>query len=198
MNPLAQIGILVVQTLGGLYVLIVMLRFLLGVARADFYNPISQFIVRATNPPLLPLRRVIPSVRGIDLSGLLLAAVIEFGTIYLSALFAVGPINPLPVLAWAALGLVSFTVYIFFACMIGMIIISFIAPHTRQPLAILTVQLVRPICAPFQRLIPPMGGIDISPVFVFLLLNIARVLVEQGAAAVGLVGGLRHLVPGFF
>lgn len=198
MNPLSQIGILTVQTLGGLYILIIMLRFLLQIARADFYNPVSQFIVKATNPLLLPLRRVVPGLWGLDLACLLLAILVEFGTIYLSTLFAVGFINPLPALAWAVLGLVSLAIYIFFACMIIMIILSFVAPNTRQPLALLAVQLVRPICAPFQRLIPPMGGIDISPVFVFLVLNIARVLVEQGAAAIGLAGSLRHLVPGFF
>lgn len=198
MNPLSQIGILIVQTLGGLYVLVVMLRFLLQIARADFYNPVSQFIVKATSPLLIPIRRIVPGLGGLDIACLLLALAVEFVTIYLSVLFALGPINPLPPLLWAGLGLVSLSIYIFFGCMIVMIVLSFVAPYTRHPLAMLAVQLVRPICAPFQRLIPPMGGIDISPIFVFLLLNIARVLVETGAAMIGLSGNLRHLVPGFF
>ncbi len=197
MNTLAQIGILIVQTLGGLYLLIVLLRFLLQVARADFYNPMSQFIVKATNPLLLPLRRVIPGLFGIDLACLLLALAVEFLTVFLCILFATGFINPLLVLAWSVIGLLSFVIYIFYVCMIVMIVLSFIAPHTRHPAALLVMQLVRPICAPFQRLIPPLGGFDISPIFVFLLLNIARILVESGAARVG-ANAARGLIPGLF
>lgn len=194
MNPLSQIGILILQTLGGLYVLVVMLRFLLQVARADFYNPLSQFVAKATNPLLLPLRRVIPGLLGLDLACLVLALAAQFATVFLSGLF-VGLLNPVAALAWSALGLASLVIYIYFACMIAMIIISWVAPYTRQPAALLAIQLVRPLCAPVQRIIPPMGGIDISPIFVFLLLNVARVLIENAAAQ---LGAPRLLVPGLF
>lgn len=197
MNPLAQIGILTLQTLGGLYLLVVLLRFLLQVARADFYNPLSQFVAKATNPLLLPLRRVIPGLFGLDLASLVLALAVQFVTVFGSGLM-IGLANPVIALLWSLLGIVSMVVYIYFVCMIAMIIISFVAPYTRHPVAMLTVQLVRPVCAPFQRLIPPMGGFDISPIFVFLLLNIARILIESAAATVGAVGVARHLVPGLF
>lgn len=197
MNPLSQIGILVIQTLGGLYLLVVMLRFLLQIARADFYNPLSQFIAKATNPLLVPLRRVIPGLFGLDLACLLLAMVVQFTIVFLSGLM-IGLFSPLASLLWSLLGLLSLVVYIYFACMIIMIIISWVAPYTRHPFALLSVQLVRPLCAPLQRLIPPMGGIDISPIFVFLLLNVARVLIDSAAASLGAVGMARMLVPGLF
>lgn len=197
MNALTQIGILVVQTVGSLYLLVVLLRFLLQLARADYYNPLSQFIAKATNPLLLPLRRVVPGLFGLDLAALVLALAVQFITVFASALL-VGYMNPLACLAWSAIGIASFVIYIYFVCMIAMIVLSWIAPHTRHPAAVLAVQLVVPLCAPFQRLIPPIGGIDLSPIVVFLALNIARILLENAAAAVGAVGVARHLIPGLF
>lgn len=196
MNALAQIAILVIQTLGGLYALTMLLRFLLQLAKADYYNPVSQGIVRMTNPLLLPTRRLIPGLWGLDLASLLLALVAEGITIGASLLVAGSLPNPLLVLPWAAIGLASMTLYLYLGAMIVMIVLSWVAPMTNHPLAVIVVQLVRPVCAPFQRWIPPMGGIDFSPILVFLALNIGRVLVEQAAVATGLGGALRSIVPG--
>lgn len=197
MNALSQIGILVTQTLGGLFVFVVLLRFLLQLARADYYNPLYQGIARATNPLLLPLRRVIPGLFGLDWACLLLALAAQWLTVLASCLFA-GFFNPLLALLWSLLGLLSMAVYLYFGCMIVMIVLSWVAPYTRQPLAVLAVQLVAPLCAPLRRLIPAMGGIDISPVFVFLALQIARVLIDNAAVALGSTGAARMLVPGLF
>lgn len=196
MNALVQIAILVIQTVGGLYALVMLLRFLLQVAKADYYNPVSQGIVRMTNPVLLPTRRLVPGLWGLDLASLLLALVAESLTIGASLLVAGSLPNPLLVLPWAAIGLASMTLYLYLGAMIVMIVLSWVAPMTNHPLAVIVVQLVRPVCAPFQRWIPPMGGIDFSPILVFLALNIGRVLVEQAAVATGLGGALRSIVPG--
>src|SRR5690349_13042203 len=110
MNSLVQIGILIVTTLGGLYLLIVMLRFLLQLAHADFYNPLSQFIAKATNPLLLPLRRFVPSILGLDIACLVLALAVQFVTVFLGLLLA-GMFNPLIALLWGILGIVSMTLY---------------------------------------------------------------------------------------
>ena len=77
MSQLSQALILVIQTLGSLYLLIVLLRFILQLVRADFYNPLSQFIVKATHPLLRPMRRVIPSMGSLDLSSLVLAIIVQ-------------------------------------------------------------------------------------------------------------------------
>lgn len=105
MPALQEIGILVIQTLGSLYLLIVMLRFFLQLARADFYNPISQFAVKATNPVLIPVRKVIPGVFGIDMASLVLALALQYLVIQVSALImGAGIINPVNILIWASLG----------------------------------------------------------------------------------------------
>src|SRR5690606_18580227 len=77
MNGLSTAVVYVIQTLGSLYLLIVLLRFVLQLVRADFYNPLSQFIVRATSPLLMPLRRIIPGFGGIDLASLVLAVLVQ-------------------------------------------------------------------------------------------------------------------------
>ncbi|MEZ5540177.1 MAG: YggT family protein [Pseudomonadales bacterium] len=197
MNALSQIGILTIQTIGGLYLLIVVLRFLLQLSRADFYNPISQAIAKATAPVLTPLRRIIPGLFGLDMACLALAIAVQYVTITLSCLL-VSIFNPMVVLLWSLIGIASMVVYIYLFAMIVMIILSWVAPFTRHPAAILCVQIVRPLCAPIQKFIPSLGGLDISPIFVFLLLNAARVLINSAAAATGLTGGASMLVPGMF
>ena len=197
MNAFAQIGILTLQTVGGLYLLAVVLRFLLQAAHADFYNPLSQAIAKITAPLLMPLRRIIPGLLGLDLACLVLAIAVQYITITVSCLL-VGVFNPVIVLLWSLIGIASMVVYIYLACMIVMIVISWVAPHTRHPAAILCMQLVRPLCAPIQRFLPALGGLDISPIFVFLLLNAARVLINSAAASTGLTGGASMLVPGMF
>lgn len=106
MNAFAQIGILTLQTIGGLYLLTVVLRFLLQAARADFYNPLSQAIAKITTPVLLPLRRIIPGFFGLDLACIALAIIVQYLTITLSCLL-VGIFDPLRVLLWSLIGIAS-------------------------------------------------------------------------------------------
>lgn len=195
MNSLVQIGILIVTTLGGLYLLIVLLRFLLQLSRADFYNPLSQFIAKATNPLLLPLRRIVPGFFGLDIACLLLATAVQFITVFLGLLM-VGTFNPLVALLWGILGMLSMVMYIYYICIFAVFILSWIAPHTRHPAAILASQLIQPLCAPFQKRLPSLGGFDLSPIFVLLIMQILRILLEDAAAYLGAVGGVRSLIPG--
>lgn len=197
MAPLQEIGTLIVQTLGSLYLLLVMLRFLLQQARADFYNPISQFIVKASNPLLIPLRRVIPGVMGIDLAAILLALAVQFLVIELGALILLGGlINPLVALMWSAVGLLALTANIYFWGLLIMVIASWVAPHSSNPALRLVFQLVEPVMAPFRKLLPDMGGIDISPIFAFLALNVVQILIKYLAAQAGMGGIAQQLVMG--
>ena len=185
MGAMAEIGTYVIQTLGSLYLLIVMLRFLFQVVRADFYNPISQFMVKVTNPLLKPIRRVVPGVFGIDMASVLLALIIQWLAIQATALFlGYGFLNPLQMSSWSGIGLLSLTVNIFFWGMIIMIVVSWVAPQSHNPILLLLRQLVEPVMAPFRRVIPPMGGLDISPIFAFLTLNIINILIAHLADAV--------------
>ena len=197
MGPLQEIGLLIIQTVGSLYLLIILLRFLLQLARADFYNPISQFAVKATNPLLIPLRRLIPGVFGIDLASLTLALLLQFVVIEASALIlGFSFINPLTVIAWGAVGVISMIATIYFWALLAMVIASWVAPQGGHPALMLVRQVVEPIMAPFRKMLPDMGGIDISPIFAFLALNIVQVLIRHLAASVGISGGVKQLVMG--
>ena len=102
MNGLSNAGLYVIQTLGGLYLLIVLLRFILQLVRADFYNPLSQAVVKATKPLLNPLRRIIPGIGGIDVASLALAYVIQLLVMALCMLLLGADLltYALPLLAW--------------------------------------------------------------------------------------------------
>src|SRR5690606_42103359 len=107
---LAEILITILMIASTFYMTVVLLRFLLQLARADFYNPISQFVVKATNPPLRPLRRIIPGWGGIDGAALVLAIIIQAITLFLIVIAlnsGIPSINPLTVLVWAVLNVRS-------------------------------------------------------------------------------------------
>lgn len=183
MTTLAQAGIYIIQTLGSLYLLVVLLRFLLQIARADFYNPVSQAIVKLTNPPLIPLRKIIPGIGGIDLASLVLALVVEIVVIELVHLLIFGAFAaPIRAIAWAALVCVDIALNIFFWGLLVSIIFSWVAPYSRHPALLLLHQLMEPVLSPFRRLLPSMGGLDITPIFAFLAINVLRMFAEGMAA----------------
>ncbi|MDF2642680.1 MAG: rane protein, partial [Pseudomonas sp.] len=108
-------AIYILQTLGSLYLLIILLRFVLQLVRANFYNPLSQFAVRATQPLLKPLRRIIPSLFGLDMSSLVLAIIVQMILMALTLLLSYGTTgDPLHLLLWAIIGVTALFLKIFF------------------------------------------------------------------------------------
>ncbi|MGL6161043.1 YggT family protein [Microbulbifer sp.] len=200
-NTFSNIGVFLFATLGILYLFAVLLRFMLQLARADFYNPISQGIVKITNPPLLPLRKVVPGLLGVDMASLVLALLVGWVMILGSGLLAgLGLLNPLPALLWSLLGCLSTVVAVVFVGLLISIVFSWIAPHSGHPALMLLRQLLEPFCAPVRRLIPPLGVIDISPIFVFILLTVVDKLLfgfAQMANMPAFVYGLFWHIPGF-
>jgi YggT family protein len=191
MTPLTQVGMLVINTLVGLYLLVVILRFLLQLVRADFYNPISQFIVKATNPPLIPLRKIIPGFGGIDMSSLTLALLVQIVAIVLILLLNGIQPPPLQVVIWSAIGLISLVLKIYFWGLLITVIASWLAPSSYNPALILINQILEPAIKPIRRMMPDMGGIDISPIVVFLLIQVLEILAVKGLAqASGMPSGL--------
>ena len=174
MSGFAEALIYIVQTLGSLYLLIVLLRFILQLVRADFYNPLSQFTVKATQPLLKPLRRIIPGFGGLDLASLALALLVQLVLMVLVILIAGA--NPaavgLQLLVWAIIAVTSLFLKIFFFAMIISVILSWVAPGSYNPGAQLVNQICEPLLAPFRRLLPNLGGLDISPIFAFIALNL--------------------------
>ncbi|HAN28446.1 MAG TPA: YggT family protein [Haliea salexigens] len=191
MNALSDIVAYLLQTVLNLALLAILLRFLLQLVRADFYNPVSQFLAKVTNPLVLPVRRVIPAYRGLDLSTLLLALLLQMAAIVaLLALNGLGPPGVLTLLLWSVLGIVGLLVNIYFFALLAMIILSWIAPGGRHPALLLLFQLTEPVMAPFRRMLPSMGGIDFSPILVFILINVIQIALGHMAAAAGLPAAL--------
>lgn len=186
LNPYAgNAATFLISTLFGLYLLAVMLRFLFQLTRADFYNPISQFIVRVTNPLLLPLRRVVPGVAGIDLASIILMLVLQVLELFLT--YWISGYSPhlvgLSVLAIGKLLALAFNVF-FFSILIQ-VIISWVNPSAYNPIISLLYSLNEPLLAPARRLIPPISGLDLSPLVVIIALQLASYLVVAPISDMG-------------
>ncbi|MGI1039765.1 YggT family protein [Pseudomonas aeruginosa] len=178
-------AIYILQTLGSLYLLIVLLRFILQLVRADFYNPLSQFIVRATKPLLNPLRRIIPGFGGIDLASLVLAILIQLVLMILILMlmgYGVGGFI-MQLLIWSIIAVTSLFLKAFFFALIISVILSWVAPGSYNPGAQLVNQICEPLLMPFRKLLPNLGGLDLSPIFAFLALKLIDMLVINNLAA---------------
>ncbi len=185
MNGLNTAAIYVLQTLGSLYLLIVLLRFILQLVRADFYNPLSQFAVKATKPLLNPLRKVIPGFGGLDLASLVLAILIQLLLMVLTLLllgYGIGGVLP-QLLVWSVIGVTALFLKVFFFALIASVILSWVAPGSYNPAAQLINQICEPLLMPIRRLLPNLGGLDISPIFAFIALNLVDMLVIRNLAA---------------
>ncbi len=190
-NPLVQIAQLLISTLAGLYLTVIVLRFLLQLVRADFYNPVSQFVVKATNPLLLPLRKVIPGVFGLDMASVVLALLFHALVIIALALISHNSlVPPLALALWSLVGTLAVTLNVFFWGMIIMIVVSWVAPQSYNPVLLLLRQLVEPLMAPFRKILPPMGGLDLSPILAFLSLGVLDIVVKYLAYQVNLAPAL--------
>lgn len=187
MSALNEILGYLVQTAISLYMLAMLLRFLLQLVRADFYNPISQFLVKVTNPVVIPLRRVIPGVGGLDLASLLLATLLQLLAIVALVLLNGLPLpNPLILILWSVLGIVGLLVNIYFFALLAMIILSWVAAGSNNPAIYLLHQITEPVMSPFRKLLPPMGGLDFSPILLFILINVVQIALRHMALSVGL------------
>lgn len=189
MQALNDIAAYLIDTFAGLFYWAVILRFLFQLARADFYNPISQGLVRITNPLLKPLRRIIPGVFGLDIAALVLAMAVKAITLFLLLALASKTIAPIYFLIWPPIYLLATILNIYYLVIFGSIITSFVAQGSHHPAILLINQLAEPVMAPFRRLLPPMGGLDFSPMIALTALYVIRILLSALAAHFGLVPG---------
>ncbi len=185
-SPLAFL----VSTLFTLYILVVLLRFLLQLTRADFYNPLSQFIVKVTGPVLRPLRRVIPGWGGIDVASLVVMLVLQFLSVWLVLLLTgrSASLGALLVIAVAQLIDLTFSVYIWGILILA--VISWVNPGVYNPVTSVLYSLTEPLLRPVRRRLPPVGGFDLSPLVVIIGLQVLRMLVMPlfGYAGISLFG----------
>jgi len=170
--------IFLINTLFDIYIAIVLLRFLLQVVGADFYNPISQFIVKATHKPVVIARRIIPSFRGLDLATLLLAVLLIF--VKLGILLLLGGFQPSisGLLIQSLHDLIMLIFYIFYYAIIAQVILSWINPDPYNPVTGLLNRLTWPILRPIKKRLPPMGGIDFSPLVALIALTFIQLSIN--------------------
>ncbi len=187
MNTLAEILIFIIESLGTVFLIFVALRFFLQIARADFYNPFSQAIVKVTNPVLIPIRRVIPGLFGIDIASIILALIVQSLIAETIALILYqNLVNPLMILSWALLGTLKLSTYIIIVCIVILVISSFVAPQSRHPAILLAHQLLAPLMSPVQKLIPPVGGLDFSVFFIGMAVYIVQMVLDAFASSLSL------------
>lgn len=186
MTYFGQALLFLIQVAFGFYILLVLLRLLFQLARADFYNPVSQFIVTLTQPPLGFLRRFIPGLFGIDLAAAVLLLVLQMLEIYLLAWLRGGS-PAIPGVAVLALAqLIELTVYVYIVAILVRVVLSWVNPYgMRHPAAALLYDLTEPMMAPARRLIPPIAGLDLSPIAVLLLLQLTLILIVRPLGDLG-------------
>lgn len=186
MGHLANAGALIVQVLFGLVIGLFFFRLLMQGLRVDFRNPLSQFVYRLTNPVLIPIQKALPVVNGWNLAALLitfLLTLLETWLLYRLAGFGL----PLPALLVIALAmLIQFAATALLWMIIVRAILSFVSPDPYNPVVQTLYRLSDPILKPFQKLVPAIGGLDISPIFAVLVLQLVRVLVAAPLAEFGL------------
>lgn len=171
-----QALVFLLETFFGLFVLALLLRFLLQLVRAPARNPLSQFVAALTDFVVRPARRVIPGLWGYDLSSLVVAWLVQVGLIY-TVLLAKGFDFAAPVgvtivglICLSGINLLKTLIYIVLVTTIVQAVLSWVNPYT--PIAPILNAMTRPFLGPFRRHIPPIGGVDLSPLFVLVVCQI--------------------------
>jgi len=165
-----------INTLFSLYILTIMLRFILAAVRADFYNPVSQFLVKVTNPLLLPLRKLIPAIGKVDTSSLVLMLVLQMASFGLIALLRGGQISLGALVILSIAELVGLLLNVFLFAIFIQVILSWVNPGTYNPVVSLLYSITEPVLRPCRRLIPPMSGMDLSPLVALIAIQLAKML----------------------
>ena len=172
-------GLFLVDTVLGLYILIVLLRFLFQLTGVDFYNPISQFIVKASNPPLSRLRHVVPSLWGIDFAAVVLLILLEGARISITALLIGRTPQLAGVLVLSIAELIKLAVYVMVFSIFIRALLSWINMGRSHTMLQLLYSFTEPLMAPARRILPTTRGLDLSPIIVFIVLMLILKLLVQ-------------------
>ncbi len=170
--------VFLIDTIFDLYLMVVLLRFWLQLAKADFYNPMSQFVVKATHPIIGPMRRVIPSIGAIDVATLILALLVAIGKYLALSLLLGGNINPIGMIIIGALSVLKEFLTLVFWVLILRAILSWVSQGS-SPVEYVLQQLTEPFLAPIRRILPPMGGLDLSVLVAIIGLKFIELLLAD-------------------
>lgn len=170
--------IFIIGTFSQLYLFVMLLRFWLPWLRADFRNPISQGVLRLTSPLVVPVRRIVPPIGRLDTATVIVAFVLQYLTILAILAIDGSMAGVVPITMTALLDLVILTCRLFTFAIFIHIILSWIAPGTYNPASAFIAMIVAPVLGPFRRIVPSLGGLDISPIFAIILLQVVEIIIR--------------------
>lgn len=176
MSYASNAGTFLIETLGGLILLVFMLRLLMQLVRADFHNPVSQFVVKVTNPVLAPLRRFIPGIAGIDMASVLVLFALQYFILFLVVTVNGAVFFPLGMVVIAIGKLIGLVITVFTFSILIQVILSWVNPGSYNPVTGLLYSLNEPILSRARRIIPPIHGFDLSPILAMIFLQLLNIL----------------------
>jgi YggT family protein len=177
MGYFANAGQILINFAFGALIALLVLRVLLQWVHANFYNPICQFLYKATNPVLIPLRKVIPAWRNVDIAAIVLAWLLTAIKLWLMYALAEQDLGALGLFVMALADLCDFVLMLYFGLILGRVLLSFISVERANPIVPLIFQLTEPVLRPIRKRLPSSGGFDLSPMVAWLALMLARVLI---------------------
>jgi len=187
-NALSDIAVTIASPLFSLALFLIAIRFLAQLCGVSPFNPISTGIRKATDPIVAPINRLIPAGKRLNVGAIV--ALVLCQTAYIAVMLWImsrfGAFNILQALIWSALGAVGLLINIIFYSVLAIIVVSFLAPQSSHPAVEFLWQLTEPVMAPLRSIIPPMGGLDFSPILLFIGINVIRVSLANMAVAVGM------------
>jgi len=166
-----------IGTLLDLYTTAVILRLLLQWVRADFYNPVCQFLVKVTNPVIIPLRRVIPPIGKLDTASIVMILALEILSVWIASRISSSPLDFQQILILGLMKLGATVLMTYFFLIIAAVILSWVGARMQHPAVPLVYQLTEPVLAPFRKFIPPIAGIDLSPLFALISIRFLLLLI---------------------
>ena len=187
-SALSDIAVTIASPLFSLALFLIAMRFLAQLCGVSPFNPISTGLRRITDPIVAPINRLVPAGKRLNIGAVI--ALIVCQVIYIAVMLArisrFDAFNVLQSLIWSALGAAGLLINIVFYSVLAMIVVSFLAPQSNHPAVEFVWQLTEPVMAPLRNFIPSMGGLDFSPIVLFIGINVIRVSLGHMAVAVGM------------
>ena len=171
--------IFIVQTLAQLYLIVLIVRLIMPWLGGSFQNPVAQAILKLTSPLIVPIRRILPPLGRLDTATLLVTFIIQYLMVLLIAAIRQFPTGILELSVTSAVKLLVLTLNVFVFAIFIRVILSWVNPSAYNPLVALIDSLTEPVLRPFRRLLPSLGGIDLSPIFAIVLLTAAGIFLSS-------------------
>ncbi len=171
--------VFIIHSVAQLYLLVLLLRLLMPWMGASFNNPIAQAILKLTSPLVVPVRRLLPPIGKVDTATVVIAFGLQYLTILVIVLILGYPPRIGPIALTAAVSLVALTLRLFAFAILIRVVLSWVSPGAYNPAVAILHALTEPVLRPFRRLIPSLGGLDLSPVFAIILLFAAAIFVSS-------------------